>query len=146
MPHAIDGFLGTRATFMLDVVTLAMLLVLPVLELRPVSPVPGIRAVMRTGLVWLRRGLGRFCNCRKALRFLRNCLFRGNFRGYFRGSSFIFLLGCFTGKRPPASFLECCFLRIFVYHTYILPFCASNNKPVQHVSVCGAFLFLLLQQ
>jgi putative membrane protein len=31
MSHGIDGFLGTRATFMLDVVVLAMLVVLPVL-------------------------------------------------------------------------------------------------------------------
>ncbi|MBI3839584.1 MAG: DUF420 domain-containing protein [Planctomycetia bacterium] len=33
MPHGIDGFLGTRATFMLDVVVLAMLALLPVLAL-----------------------------------------------------------------------------------------------------------------
>ncbi len=31
MPQGIDGFLGTRATFMLDVVVLAMLAVLPLL-------------------------------------------------------------------------------------------------------------------
>jgi putative membrane protein len=31
MPYTIDGFLGTRATFMLDVVVLAMVVVLPVL-------------------------------------------------------------------------------------------------------------------
>jgi putative membrane protein len=31
MPPGIDGFLGTRASFMLDVVSLAMLLVLPIL-------------------------------------------------------------------------------------------------------------------
>lgn len=32
MPFSIDGFLGTRATFMLDVVVLAMIVVLPVLS------------------------------------------------------------------------------------------------------------------